>query len=45
MTNDFAKHYLENAIAEFRAMKRLGEWVLEQLVQRHPATYLTHQRS
>ncbi len=31
MTNDFAKHYLENAIAEFRALKRLGERAMEQL--------------
>ena len=31
MTSDFAKHYLENAIAEFRALKRLGERAMEQL--------------
>lgn len=31
MNDDLAKHYLENAIVEFRSMKKLGERALSQL--------------
>lgn len=31
MPENFASHYLENAIAEFRSLKRLGDRAMEQL--------------